>query len=204
MKSAFFNAPLDEEVYLTVPQGLKHNKHKSCLRLKKAIYGLRQAPRAWYNKLSSWLEVVGFKAAILEHYVFHHNSHSPIWLFIHVYDIGVFGKDLTKFKQEFNTKLLGKAELMLGIKIYQNNDCIGLSQKHYVNSLLELYRMSDCRPVASPLIPNEHLEMPSQEESMEFKKLNTNYRSAIGSLSYISKATRPDISYAVSSLLQFL
>ncbi|MBW0462470.1 hypothetical protein O181_002185 [Austropuccinia psidii MF-1] len=208
IKSAFLNAPIDEEVYLAIPNGLKHDKRVSCLRLKKEIYGLRQAPRAWYIRLSSCLETVGFKAAISDPCVFHCSSHSPIWLFIHVDDIGVFGKDLTKFKQEieqeFNTKLLGQAELMLGIKIYQNSDHIGLSQEHYVNSLLELYGMSDCRSVATPLIPNEHLETPSQEEAMEFKKLNTNYRSAIGSLSYISTATRPDISYAVSSLSQFL
>ncbi|MBW0535059.1 hypothetical protein O181_074774 [Austropuccinia psidii MF-1] len=95
IKSAFLNAPLDEEVYLTIPNGLKHDKHKSCLRLKKAIYGLRQAPRAWYIQLSSWLETVGFKAAISDPCVFYRDSHSPIWLFIHVDDIGVFGKDLT-------------------------------------------------------------------------------------------------------------
>ncbi|MBW0515855.1 hypothetical protein O181_055570 [Austropuccinia psidii MF-1] len=47
IKSAFLNAPLDEEVHLTIPHGLNHDKHKSCLRLKKAIYGLRQAPQAW-------------------------------------------------------------------------------------------------------------------------------------------------------------
>ncbi|MBW0570946.1 hypothetical protein O181_110661 [Austropuccinia psidii MF-1] len=204
IKSAFLNAPIDEEAYLTVPNGLKHDKHRSCLRLKKAIFGLQQAPRAWYIRLSSWLETVGFKVASSDPCVFHHSSHSPIWLFIHVDDIGVFGKDLTKIKQEFNTKLLGQAELMLGIKIYQNNDHIRISQEHYVNSLLELYGMSDCQLVATPLILNEHLETPSQEEAMEFRKLNTNYRSAIGSLSYISTATRPDISYAFSSLSQFL
>ncbi|MBW0487381.1 hypothetical protein O181_027096 [Austropuccinia psidii MF-1] len=180
---------------------------KNCLGLKKVIYGLCPAPRAWYNRLSSWLETVGFKAAISDPCVFHRNSHPPMWLFINVDHIGVFGKDLTKFKQEieeFNTKLLGKADLMLGIKIYQNNEHIGLSQEHYVNSILELYGMSDCCPVATPLIPNEHLETRSQEETMEFENLNTNYRSAIGSLSYISTAIRPDVSYAVSCLLQFL
>ncbi|MBW0515852.1 hypothetical protein O181_055567 [Austropuccinia psidii MF-1] len=152
--------------------------------------------------------MVGFKAAVSDPCVFYWDNHSPVWLFIHVDDIGVFGKDLTTFKQEidqeFNTKLLGQANLMLGIKIHQNNDHIGLSQEHYVNSILELYGMSNCRPVATPLIPNEHLETPMQEDVMKFESLNTNYRSAIGCLSYISTATRPDISYAVSSLSQFL
>ncbi|MBW0482876.1 hypothetical protein O181_022591 [Austropuccinia psidii MF-1] len=164
IKSAFLNASLDEEVHLTIPHGLNHDKQKSCLRLKKAIYGFRQAPQAWYNQLSTWLKTVGFKAAISDPCVFYCNNHSPVWLFIHVNDIGGFGRDLTTFKQEFNTKLLGQADLILGINIHQSNDHIGLSQEHYVNSILEIYGMSNCHPVATPLIPNEHLETQTQEE----------------------------------------
>ncbi|MBW0495925.1 hypothetical protein O181_035640 [Austropuccinia psidii MF-1] len=132
----------------------------------------------------------------------------PIWLFIHVDDIAVFGRDLTEFKleiqNEFKTKLLGQADLLLGIKIHQDENSISLLQEHYVESLLDLYGMSNCRPVATPLVPNEHLESPTQAEVYELNKLDINYRSSIGSLSYISTATRPDISYAVSALLQLL
>ncbi|MBW0497959.1 hypothetical protein O181_037674 [Austropuccinia psidii MF-1] len=64
--------------------------------------------------------------------------------------------------------------------------------------------MSDFRSVATPLVPNEHLESPTQEEVNELNKLDINYRSSVGSLSYISTATRSDISYTVSALSQFL
>ncbi|MBW0531847.1 hypothetical protein O181_071562 [Austropuccinia psidii MF-1] len=67
-----------------------------------------------------------------------------------------------------------------------------------------LYGMSDCRPVATPMVPNSHLKEASLEECSAFKALNANYRSAVGSLSYLSVATRPDISFAISSLSQFL
>ncbi|MBW0512781.1 hypothetical protein O181_052496 [Austropuccinia psidii MF-1] len=191
IKSAFLNAPLEENVFLSIPQGLELDRQTLCLKLKKAIYGLRQAPRAWYNCLSDWLVSTGFKAAISD-----------------PYDIAIFGEDLDKFKkeieQDFKTKLLGQANLLLGIKIYQDVDTIRLSQEHYVESILDLYGMYDCRSVATPLIPNEHLVAATENESEEFKKLELNYRSAIGSLSYISTATRPDISYAVSALSQFL
>ncbi|MBW0482731.1 hypothetical protein O181_022446 [Austropuccinia psidii MF-1] len=93
---------------------------------------------------------------------------------------------------------------MLGIKIDHANDGLILSQTHYVESVLVLYGMSECRPVGTPMVPNSHLEEGSLEECSAFKALNTNYRSAIGSLSYLSIATRPDISFAVSSLSQFL
>ncbi|MBW0513469.1 hypothetical protein O181_053184 [Austropuccinia psidii MF-1] len=64
--------------------------------------------------------------------------------------------------------------------------------------------MNDFKTVATPLIPSEHLEVATPEEMKEFEELKMNYRSTIGSLSYISTAIRPDISYAVSALSQFL
>ncbi|MBW0463938.1 hypothetical protein O181_003653 [Austropuccinia psidii MF-1] len=64
--------------------------------------------------------------------------------------------------------------------------------------------MSNCHPAATPLVPNEHLESPTQVKVDDFNNLDINYRSSIGSLSYISTATRPNISYAVSTLFQFL
>ncbi|MBW0460659.1 hypothetical protein O181_000374 [Austropuccinia psidii MF-1] len=208
IKSAFLNAPLEEDVFLSIPQGLDLDKQTSCLKLHKAIYGLRQAPRAWYNRLSNWLAMTGFKAAVSDPCVFHRKDNCPIWIFVHVDDIAIFGKDLDKFKkeieQEFKTKLLGQANLLLGIKIHHDIDSIRLTQEHYVESVLDLYGMNDCRSVATPLIPNEHLEAATSNELDEFEKSNLNYRSAIGSLSYISTATRPDISYAVSALSQFL
>ncbi|MBW0535257.1 hypothetical protein O181_074972 [Austropuccinia psidii MF-1] len=110
----------------------------------------------------------------------------PIWLFIHVDDITVFGKDLAKFKleiqQEFKTKLLGQTDLLLGIKIHKDDNSISLLHEHYVESLLDLYGMSNCRPVATPLVPNEHLDSPTQAKVDKFKNLDINYRGAIGSL----------------------
>ncbi|MBW0460975.1 hypothetical protein O181_000690 [Austropuccinia psidii MF-1] len=208
IKSAFLNAPLEEDVFLSIPQGLDLDRQTLCLKLHKAIYGLSQAPRAWYNCLLNWLATTGFKAAVSDPCVFYQKDDCPIWIFVHLDDISIFGEDLDKFKkeieQEFKTKLLGQANLLLGIKIHHDADSIQLSQEHYVESILDLYGMYDCCTVATPLIPNENLEAATENESEEFEKLNLNYRSAIGSLSYISMATRPDISYAMSALSQFL
>ncbi|MBW0542619.1 hypothetical protein O181_082334 [Austropuccinia psidii MF-1] len=86
---------------------------------------------------------------------------------------------------------------MLGIKITHHPNSITLSQSHYIDSLLELYGMSECKPMATPLIPNSHLKEA-------FLTLNINYYSVIGSLSYLSTAKRPDLSFLVSTLSQFL
>ncbi|MBW0550198.1 hypothetical protein O181_089913 [Austropuccinia psidii MF-1] len=111
IKSAFLNAPLDEEVHLTIPHGLNHDKHKSCLKLKKEINGLRQAPQSWYNRLSSWLKTVGFKTAVSDPCVFYWDNHSPVWLFIHVDDIGVFG-NVTLMPETINKHLSSPLRVM--------------------------------------------------------------------------------------------
>ncbi|MBW0533530.1 hypothetical protein O181_073245 [Austropuccinia psidii MF-1] len=200
IKSAFLNAPLEENVYLTIPQGLDRNKKNTCLKLKRAIYGLKQAPLAWYRRLSSWLVDFGFSISKADSSVFYLKSNDPIWLFLHVDDIGIFGRNLTNLKkaieQEFQTKLLGSADLMLGIKIIHQPDTITLTQSHHIDSLLESYGMSNFKHTTTPLIPNMHLEAASRMCQEEFASLKINYQSAVGSLSYLSTATRPDLSYS--------
>ncbi|MBW0534368.1 hypothetical protein O181_074083 [Austropuccinia psidii MF-1] len=207
IKSASLNAPLEEEVYLTIPQGLDSDKRRKCLKFKKAIYCLKQAPLAWYKHLSLWLLSIGLKISKSDACVFFSEGEDPIWLFLHVDDIGIFGKNLSNFKnkieKEFQTKILGKASLMLGIKIIHDTNSITLSQGHYINSLLDLYGMKNCKPVGTPLIPNSHLNAASQEERNTFEELEVNYHSAVGSLSYLSSATQPDLSYSISALSQF-
>ncbi|MBW0483696.1 hypothetical protein O181_023411 [Austropuccinia psidii MF-1] len=99
---------------------------------------------------------------------------------------------------------MGTAELMLGISVCHLNDSVLLSQAHYIESLLNQYGMSDCQPVVTPMIPNQHLDKATEGDVVAFKNLNVNYQSAIGCLSYLSTAARPEISFTVSSLLQFL
>ncbi|MBW0538331.1 hypothetical protein O181_078046, partial [Austropuccinia psidii MF-1] len=207
-ESAFLNAPLSETVYLSLPQGMKGDKRRICLRLNKAIYGLKQAPLAWYERLKQWLVDVGFKACILDPCVFYRSKDHPIWLYVHVDDIAIFGKEVEVFKAqiagEFEIKDIGATDLMLRVKISQGKERITLDQQHYAESLIELYGMGSCRPVSTPLVPNSHLEPATLEEISEFNSLRVSYRSAIGSINYLSTATRPDLSFAVSSLLQFL
>ncbi|MBW0577477.1 hypothetical protein O181_117192 [Austropuccinia psidii MF-1] len=93
---------------------------------------------------------------------------------------------------------------MLGIKLNHVDGGLMLSQAHYVESFLALYGMEDCRSVLTPMVPNSHLEESTSEEGTSFDTLNTSFKSAVGSLSYLSVATQPDISFAVSSFSQFL
>ncbi|MBW0495926.1 hypothetical protein O181_035641 [Austropuccinia psidii MF-1] len=93
---------------------------------------------------------------------------------------------------------------MLGVKITQEEGSITLDQQHFSKSLLELYGMGSCRPASTPLIPNCHLEPATADKVDKFKALGVNYHSTIGSINYLSTAMCPDLSFAVSTLSQFL
>ncbi|MBW0487019.1 hypothetical protein O181_026734 [Austropuccinia psidii MF-1] len=195
VKSAFLNAPLVESVYLGIPQGLRSNRQKYCLRLKKAMYGLRQAPLAWYKCLKGWLCSTGFKSCTLDPCVFYCSIGSPLWLYVHVDNIALFGKEVEPFKRqiaaEFEIKDIGLADLMLGVKITQRDEGITLNQQHFSESLLELYGMGSSKPTSTPLISNCHLGPTTADEVDKFKALGINYCSAIGSINYLSTAPGP-------------
>ncbi|MBW0542861.1 hypothetical protein O181_082576 [Austropuccinia psidii MF-1] len=202
VKSAFLNAPLEEDLTVKISDGLNKDSKSKVLRLHKAIYGLKQAPLAWYNYLSKWLKDTGFIAAVSNPCVFFLKGIKPVWIYVHVDDLAIFGPDLLDFKMEiknsFEMKDLGEASLLLGIKITHINNGFTLSQEHYINTLAWEYDLEKYSPVNTPLKPNLHLNNATKEEEAEFANLNISYRSAIGALNYISTNTRPDITFAVS------
>ncbi|MBW0540585.1 hypothetical protein O181_080300 [Austropuccinia psidii MF-1] len=93
---------------------------------------------------------------------------------------------------------------MLGIKINHFNDSISLDQQHFTESLIHLYGMTDCKLIATPLMPNTHLQPATPDDIAKFNSLNINFRSAVGSINYLSTATQPNLCFAVSSLYQLL
>ncbi|MBW0474738.1 hypothetical protein O181_014453 [Austropuccinia psidii MF-1] len=181
VKCAFLNSPLKEMVYLPIPQGFNLAKDRQCFELRKAIY---------------------------DPCVFHWGGDCPVWLYIHVDDIAIFGAVTSYFKseisREFAIKDIGPDDLMLGVKVTHSSSEISLDQKHFTDSLLFSYGRQECRPVSTPLLPNENLSPSTKEEVIEFKKLSFNYQSAIGSINYLSMATRTNLLHAVSSLSKFL
>ncbi|MBW0479216.1 hypothetical protein O181_018931 [Austropuccinia psidii MF-1] len=208
VKSAFLNAPLTKDVYLYIPQGLEVDFRRYCPNLKKAIRGLKQAPLAWYEYLKDWLVKIGFVSCLSDPCVFHRDSKSPTWIYIHVDDITIFGHDVTVFKREisykFNIGDSDPADLMLGIKINHFNDAISLDQQRFTESLIHLYGMTDCKPVATPLMPNTYLQPATPDDIAKFNSLNINFRSAVGSNNYLSTATHPNLFFSDSSLSQFM
>ncbi|MBW0485364.1 hypothetical protein O181_025079 [Austropuccinia psidii MF-1] len=81
---------------------------------------------------------------------------------------------------------------------------ISLYQQHFTEALLEQYGMDACKAMLTPLTPNKNLRLATDNEMVAFKNLKMNFRSSIGSINYLSTASRADILFAVSTLSQYL
>lgn len=208
VKNAFLNGKLEETIYLRAPAGLSLPKGK-CLRLVKSIYGLKQAPRVWHHELSAFFRSINFAPSTADPCLFiSRQSGWQCWVHVYVDDMVIISKDVQRFKNLINSRYLmedlGPLKHLLGMKIDRHASSINLSQGLYVDKILSSYGMNNCRTVCTPLVPNTRLVPATAEEEREFASLNINYRRAIGLLNYLSVSTRPDISFAMSQLSQFL
>ena len=125
-------------------------------RLCRSLYGLKQSPRAWFDRFSSVVQEFGVLRSTAGHSVFyHHNSSGQcIYLVVYVDDIVITVSDqdgIQKLKQHlfthFQTKDLGKLKYFLGIEIAQCSSSVVLSQQKYALDILEEIGMLDCKPV---------------------------------------------------------
>ncbi|MBW0572539.1 hypothetical protein O181_112254 [Austropuccinia psidii MF-1] len=194
--------PLTETVYLSIRQGLEINCHKYCLRLKKALYGLKETPLAWYNHLKDWLQRIGFNTCKLDPCVFDQKEPDALCIYVHMDDVAIFGTNIKLFKEkitkELNIKDIGPAELLLGVKTEKLDECIMLTQQHFVDSLLDLYGMKNCKTVSTPLVSNEYLLPATDDKRRTFEEMGINFRSAVGSIVslevYFTYPNRPQLS----------
>ncbi|RVW32142.1 Retrovirus-related Pol polyprotein from transposon RE1 [Vitis vinifera] len=209
IKNVFLHGDLAEEVYMEQPPGFVAQGESGLVcRLRRSLYGLKQSPRAWFSRFSSVVQEFGMLRSTADHSVFyHHNSLGQcIYLVVYVDDIIITGSDqdgIQKLKQHlfthFQTKDLGKLKYFLGIEIAQSSSGVVLSQRKYALDILEETGMLDCKPVDTPMDPNVKL-VPGQGEPLGDPG---RYRRLVGKLNYLT-ITRPDISFPVSVVSQFL
>ncbi|GKV26797.1 hypothetical protein SLEP1_g36032 [Rubroshorea leprosula] len=143
VKNAFLNGDLEEEVYMKPHLGLNHPPNKVC-RLCRALYGLKQSPRAWYAKISATMSEFGFTS-------------SP-------HDIGV--EELKQsLNQKFEMKDLGVLSYFLGLEVASLDDGYLLSEVKYVSDLVSKAELNDGKSVSTPLEPNVKLT-PMDDSSL--------------------------------------
>jgi hypothetical protein len=208
VKSAFLNGELVEQVYVQQPTGFvdKGSQHK-VLRLRKALYGLRQAPRAWNSKLDASLTSLGFEKCPLEHALYRKgDSNTFLLVGVYVDDLIITGtstEDIAEFKSQmhelFKMSDLGLLSYYLGIEVKQAGGEITLCQSSYAARILDSAGMASCNPCHTPIEMKLKLGMLKEGDPVN----PTQYRSIIGSLRYLVN-TRPDIAYAVGIASRYM
>ena len=208
VKNAFLHGNLDEEVYMEVPPGYTGSiETKIVCKWERALYGLKQSPRAWFGRFSSVMRKYGYHQSNLDHTLFLKDRQSKVTtLIVYVDDMIITGDDaeeisrlLEQFSAEFEMKHLGGLKYFLGIEVARSKASILLSQRKYVLDLLMEVGLLECKPADTPIVQSHRLGEYSDQVPAD----KVRYQRLVGKLIYLSH-TRPDIAYAVSVVSQFM
>jgi hypothetical protein len=211
VKSAFLNNKLQKVLYVAQPPGfVVAGEETKVLRLSKALYGLRQAPRAWYAKLDAVLLALGFHRSESEHAVYmrgggQRHQHQLI-VGVYIDDLVIMGGNLDELKQikeemksTFQMADLGLLQYYLGLEVSQGEGGITVCQRAYALKIMAVASMEGC-----------NLSHISMESRLKLSKSSTaplvdatKYRRIVGALRYLVN-TRPDLAYAVGYISRFM
>jgi hypothetical protein len=186
VQNAFLHGWLSEDVFMTQPPGFIHPQFPNHVcKLHKVLYGLKQALHAWFSRLSDRLQELGF---------------------IYVDDILItsslpqgIATLIQSFRVEFDIKDLGPLHYFLGMEATSTRDGLILSQQRYILDLLQKSNMSEAKPIKTPMSTAHALSLLSGDPLTN----PSPSRSLVGALQYLS-LTRPDISFAVNKVSQFM
>jgi hypothetical protein len=208
VSNAFLHGVLTEEVFMEQPQGFVHPQFPNHVcKLGKSLYDLKQAPRAWFHRLPEALLDRGFIGSKVDTSLFLlHTSSLHIFFLVYVDDIIVTGNNLpvinnliSSLQEEFKLKDLGSLSYFLGIHVLRDQHHLHLSQSKYIVDLLHHVNMDGAKPYSAPCTSGKRLSASDRDPLPD----PTLYRHIIGALQYCT-LTRPDISFTVNQLCQFL
>jgi Reverse transcriptase (RNA-dependent DNA polymerase) len=219
IKGAYLNGELtpNEIIYMRQPPGYASTESPNKVALlKKTLYGLKQSGRRWYQRLVKILvSELGFTQCEVDQAVFFKTGKSSkAIIVVHVDDcsiaatsLAIMGELKTRIGKFVEVTDLGELHWLLGIEITRDRErrTISMSQRSYIDSILRRYGFEDLKPISTPMDP--HIRLSSAQSpttGLEFAAMkNIPYREAVGSLMYASLGTRPDISFAVTTLSRF-
>ena len=152
------------------PEGFSASEGENLVcKLKKSIYGLKQASRQWYLKFHEVIASFGFEENIMDQCIYQKVSGSKIcFLVLYMDDILLATDDkglLYEVKQflskNFNMKDMGEASYVIGIKIHKERSrgILGLSQGTYINKVLERFNMKNCSSSVAPILKSVRFDL---------------------------------------------
>lgn len=210
VKTAFLYGELEEEIYMTQPEGFHDGTDRIC-KLSKSIYGLKQAPKNWNKKVSSFLKTLNFKNTDDDPCIYYNKNRSMLMV-LFVDDgliagtneediLNILKKINRKFKITYDLKLQ-KQLTYLGMQIKIEPEGIFVSQSKYTKRIIKRFDFDMCNRATTPI---EKGMIANEENFLNDEALTKSvpYREALGSLLYLATISRPDISFAVNYLSRF-
>ncbi|KAL4038827.1 hypothetical protein IC575_002458 [Cucumis melo] len=193
VNGAFLNDYLNEEViYAVQPKGFIDFEYpKHVYKLNKVLYGLRQAPRAWYERLAIYLSCKGyFRAELTKHYLFTEQMMNSL---LHKSMLMI-----SYLESEFEMSMVGELSCFLGLQIKQKSESIFISQEKYVKNIVKKFGLEQSRHKRTPAATQVKITKDTNGARADHKL----YRSIIESLLHLT-ASRPDIAYAVGICVRY-
>ncbi|KAF5470109.1 hypothetical protein F2P56_010649 [Juglans regia] len=187
-------------------KGESTTKGKLVCKLHKSLYGLKQASRQWHSRFSEALSI-GFQPSKSDYSLFTRNNEDGfIALLVYVDDIVIGNsniKEIDKVKahlhSQFRIKDLGILKFFFGLEIARSATGIHLCERKYYLEILEDARLLGCKPASTPIETNHKLSHSATDSLND----PSSYRRLVGRLMYLT-ITRPDITYVVGILNQFM
>ncbi|GJU83576.1 retrotransposon protein, putative, ty1-copia subclass [Tanacetum coccineum] len=216
VKTAFLNGYLNEEVYMEQPEGFVNPKYPNRVcKLKRSIYGLKQASRQWNKRFDDEIKKFGFSQNADEPCVYLKASGSNVtFLILYVDDILIMGNHIPMLQdiksylgRSFAMKDLGEAAYILGIKIYRDRSrrLIGLCQSAYIEKILKRFHMENSKRGSIPM--QDKLRLGKSQGASTHAELkcmqNVPYALAVGSIMYAVRCTRLDVAFAQNITSRF-
>ncbi|GJZ51127.1 retrotransposon protein, putative, ty1-copia subclass [Tanacetum coccineum] len=216
VKTASLNGYLNEEVYIEQPEGFVSQKYPNRVcKLKRSIYGLKQASRQWNKRFDDEIKKFRFSQNRDEPCVYVKASGSYVtFLILYVDDILIMGNNIPMLQDVksylgrcFAMKDLGEAAYILGIKIYRDRSkrLIGLCQSAYIKKILKRFYMENSKRGTIPM--QEKLKLSKSQGASTPAKIqrmqNISYASAVGSIMYAVRCTRPEVAFAYNITSRF-
>jgi hypothetical protein len=159
-------------------------------QLNKSLYGLMQAPRAWYSRFATFLLTLGFAEAKSDTSLFVYRcDDETAYLLLCVDDIVLTASSqrllehvISSLQQEFTMKDLGQLHHFLGVTVETRPYGLFLQQRQYALKILERAGMTDCKPCSTPVDTQAKLSADPGAPVAD----PTSYRSLAGALQYLT------------------
>lgn len=205
VKTAYLHGQLQEEIFMRQPPGYESGEPKEVCRLRRSIYGLKQAARVWNAKIDEVLKRMGFNQSTADPCLYiRRRAGKSIFVLIYVDDVIVicyteeeFAEVAQALKQNFTISVMGNLRFFLGIRVRLNDGRYCIDQQAYLERILERFGMQNAKPSKHPMDPGF---LKQKEENGKKLDSPAAYQSLIGALLYVAVTTRPDISIATSIL----